>query len=146
MGEINGYINKPDKTDTQTGTTEEILEEQAKEMSWENSHLQFSRLLAEINGVGLSDEQMQGLCEAMDLTEEQINELFDRANVLWEVEKSLILERKEVYVDCPECNNGPLIIEGFSNGRWNCACLNCEHERGKGVFIWDNGKISMADD
>ncbi len=45
---------------------------------WDNDHLQFARLLAEIQMTGpfiISDE----LKESMDLEENQIQEIFDRA-------------------------------------------------------------------
>jgi hypothetical protein len=47
---------------------------------WKNNNIQFPRLLAEIAGiVSISKKDMKALCESMDLTKEEINELFDRA-------------------------------------------------------------------
>lgn len=54
---------------------------------WENNQVQFSRLLAEINSIGLTKEQYQELSESMDLEIEFIDELFDRAIDDWEEHK-----------------------------------------------------------
>ena len=52
---------------------------------WENNHIQFARLLAEIQACcPLTEAQYQELQESMDLLEEEINELFDRADSEWE--------------------------------------------------------------
>ena len=50
---------------------------------WENDLIQFSRLLAEINAIGLTREQYEELSASMDLEIESINELFDRAINAW---------------------------------------------------------------
>jgi hypothetical protein len=50
---------------------------------WENNEIQFPRLLAEIFGI-LTNEQIDFLCESMDLTADDIDELFHRANLEWE--------------------------------------------------------------
>ena len=47
--------------------------------AWNHNELQFCRLLSEIAAVGLTNEQMKGLCESMDLQEQDIYELLDRA-------------------------------------------------------------------
>jgi hypothetical protein len=50
---------------------------------WELNHIQFPRLLAEI--VATQDNlNMQELCESMDLDEEDVYELFERAQSIWE--------------------------------------------------------------
>lgn len=49
---------------------------------WENDEIQFPRLLAEI--VATQDLDYDALCEAMDITEDDIDELFDRAQERWE--------------------------------------------------------------
>ena len=57
---------------------------------WENNNIQFARLLAEIQACcPLTVEQYQELQESMDLFEEEINELFDRADSEWERYKAL---------------------------------------------------------
>lgn len=54
---------------------------------WADDATQFPRLLDEIVAVGLTDEQLAGLCESMDLEPERINELFDRAQAAWDAQK-----------------------------------------------------------
>jgi len=49
--------------------------------------IQFPRLLAEIKAVGLTPEQMNDLSVSMDLSKEEIHELFDRAEEAFEREK-----------------------------------------------------------
>jgi hypothetical protein len=51
---------------------------------WDDDSIQFPRLLAEISAVGLSTEQWEGLCTSMDIDNELLNELFDRADNAWE--------------------------------------------------------------
>lgn len=56
--------------------------------NWKNDYLQFARLLAEIQSnvdFKITDE----LKEAMDLNEDEIAEVFDRADVAWQEVKSL---------------------------------------------------------
>lgn len=52
-------------------------------MKWENNSIQFPRLLAEIAATQDSLD-IEALCEAMDLDEYYITELFDRAQIEWE--------------------------------------------------------------
>lgn len=54
---------------------------------WADNSIQFPRLLAEIMGVGLEGHQWDGLLETMDLTSDQLSELFDRAQIIWERQK-----------------------------------------------------------
>jgi len=54
---------------------------------WADNRIQFPRLLAEINSVGLTPKQYRDLSESMDLTTEEIDELFDRAIQEWEAIK-----------------------------------------------------------
>ena len=51
---------------------------------WKIDALQFPRLLAELRVVGLTREQYNVLCEAMDLHEDDIDELFERAEASWQ--------------------------------------------------------------
>jgi hypothetical protein len=60
---------------------------------WEDDLVQFARLLCEI--VATQDNlQIDALCESMDLLPENINELFERANVVWEKSKNQLLPVK----------------------------------------------------
>ncbi len=54
---------------------------------WKQDSIQFPRLLAEIMGIGLSTRQYKRLREEMDLTNAEINELFDRADAAWQKAK-----------------------------------------------------------
>jgi hypothetical protein len=57
--------------------------------SWHNDHLQFARLLSELVAAGAPNrKQMAELCESMDLSVENINEILDRAQEAWEDVKS----------------------------------------------------------
>lgn len=52
--------------------------------NWDNNHLQFARLLAEIASVGLSKKQLKALAETTDLKPSDLAQLFDRAMLEWE--------------------------------------------------------------
>jgi len=53
--------------------------------SWENNYVQFARLLCEINAnVDISKHDLSDLCDSMDLDVKEINELFDRAHIVFE--------------------------------------------------------------
>jgi hypothetical protein len=54
---------------------------------WEIDAVQFPRLLAEIRGVGLNEEQWDDLLTSMDLESDQLAEIFDRAEADWEAIK-----------------------------------------------------------
>jgi inorganic pyrophosphatase/exopolyphosphatase len=54
---------------------------------WKINNIQFARLLTEINGVGLNKRQMKMLRESMDLTNDDIDEIFDRAIIAFEKNK-----------------------------------------------------------
>ena len=54
---------------------------------WENDHVQFARLLAEI--VATQEKlDIDALCTSMDLTPDDIDELFERAQMCWEAYKT----------------------------------------------------------
>lgn len=46
---------------------------------WPNNAIQFPRLLAEINAIGLTPDQLQELCLNTGLSSEEINDVFERA-------------------------------------------------------------------
>lgn len=53
---------------------------------WENNHVQFARLLAEI--VATQEKlDIDALCASMDLTPGELDELFERAQASWEEHK-----------------------------------------------------------
>jgi len=49
--------------------------------AWRDNSVQFPRLLAEINAIGLARAQMQELANSMDIEGHELDELFDRATV-----------------------------------------------------------------
>ena len=51
--------------------------------NWKNDDIQFPRLLSELAGL-VSLSQLESLSESMDLEVHQIEELFDRAEAVWE--------------------------------------------------------------
>ena len=51
---------------------------------WESDELQFPRLLAEIKAVGLTPDQVNSLCDSMDLTPHDIHDLLYRAEMMFE--------------------------------------------------------------
>lgn len=57
---------------------------------WKLDHIQFPRLLAEIAATQ-DNLDMRLLCESMDLEEEDVDEIFDRAQVVheWNVKNIL---------------------------------------------------------
>jgi len=65
----------------------DALEEQwsAGPYAWKDDSIQFPRLLSEI--AATQDLDMEALAESMDLEVADVNELFDRADRLWELAK-----------------------------------------------------------
>ncbi len=62
--------------------------------NWQDNTIQFPRLIAEI--IATQDKlDMPALCESMDLTRHQLDELFDRAQGVFETWKQSI--RDEAY-------------------------------------------------
>jgi hypothetical protein len=57
--------------------------------NWRNNLIQFARLIAEAEGAGCGIVPTKELCETMDLTPEQINEIVDRAQDTWHQIKEL---------------------------------------------------------
>lgn len=55
---------------------------------WNNNHTQFARLLSEIRAMGLTTAQYETLKAEMDLGYEDIDEVFDRAQLEWEQAKT----------------------------------------------------------
>ncbi len=56
---------------------------------WKQNNIQFPRLLAELEAVGaFTPEVVKGLCDSMDITEEELGDLIDRAQEEWEIIKA----------------------------------------------------------
>lgn len=58
------------------------------ESKWENNSIQFPRMLAELRAVGPTEEQYLHLQDSMDLERGNIDEIFERAEVIWNELKS----------------------------------------------------------
>lgn len=65
---------------------------------WERDDIQFARLLCEIVAVQ-EDLNIPALAESMDLTVDEVNQLFDRADAAWERHKTYDAPQKF----CVEC-------------------------------------------
>lgn len=65
----------------------ESLEERDSKSLWERDDIQFPRLLAEIAATQ-GDLDILALVHSMDLTPQDIDELFDRAQQAWERHKA----------------------------------------------------------
>lgn len=59
---------------------------------WQRDDIQFPRLLAEISATQ-DHLDLQSLAESMDLSVDEVNELFDRAGAAWEATKAQSFER-----------------------------------------------------
>ena len=67
---------------------------------WEDNNIQFPRLLAEIaSTVEITEPQFAELCASMDLSRDEVNELFERAEVEWQriKEESIYKPVRSVY-------------------------------------------------
>jgi hypothetical protein len=62
----------------------DIYDNPCQNPKWLDNSIQFPRLIAEINGIGLTDEMYDLLCESMDLTSDEVDELFERAEAEWQ--------------------------------------------------------------
>ena len=52
---------------------------------WKDNSIQFPRLIAEIiANVNINEMEMRSLRESMDLSQAEVNELFDRAQEEWD--------------------------------------------------------------
>lgn len=51
---------------------------------WYNNSIQFPRLIDEIQAVGLTEDQWDALLESMDLESDELAELFERAQSIWD--------------------------------------------------------------
>lgn len=59
-----------------------------KKSLWENNEIQFARLICEINAaVSISKKDWRSLCDSMDLNDDEVRSLFDRAHDVFEKAK-----------------------------------------------------------
>jgi len=59
---------------------------------WDDNELQFARLLCELVA-NCDDLNIEAVAESMDLTVEEVDSLFDRADSLWEAAKNSVAQR-----------------------------------------------------
>lgn len=92
MREETGF-GLPDDIDTDDAEIH-ILDVKMKTIKelWEDDAIQFPRLIAEIAATdALSSENVWAeLCDSMDLTDSELNVLFDRAEAAWEAAKKAV--------------------------------------------------------
>lgn len=95
---VNSWGDWPPNPDAFGGRTIEDIEdtiyqdetlEHRLNVAWLDNSIQFPRLLAEIIGVGLTEQQWDDICATMDLDSNNLSELFDRAQAEWEKIKEL---------------------------------------------------------
>jgi len=60
------------------------MAKRGKKDLWSDDSVQFPRLLVEINACGLSDLQYVDIAQSMSLTTDRVDELFDRAEKVWD--------------------------------------------------------------
>lgn len=55
------------------------------DINWRNDSIQFPRLIAELMAAGaFTPEVISSLCDQMDLDADQIDEVIDRAQTVWD--------------------------------------------------------------
>jgi hypothetical protein len=62
---------------------------------WIKNFIQFPRLLAEIQAVGLTAKQRREIGESMDLEGHELDDLFERASQQWELIKQGVKPHKK---------------------------------------------------
>lgn len=65
----------------QTDVQGKLAAVESENQVWNDNHIQFPRLIAEI--MATQDLDLECLAESMDLTVDDVNELFDRASEEW---------------------------------------------------------------
>lgn len=111
--------------------------------NWQNNAIQFPRLLAEI--MATQELNMESLAESMDLTIEEVAELFDRADQQWEAaknnkaeetQKSVPLDNHISWKASGEANEYFLMKDGnwLANFRMNGELLVGQQEQYAALF------------
>ena len=107
---------------------------------WNNSAIQFPRLLAEINAcVDISEKDIQALCESMDLDIAEVDELFERAHILFEINKAVVLFDRIATVECPalgcDASNAEIFHHDNEHTHLRCCRCDCQFEVDKNGII-----------
>ena len=99
------------------------------DLIWQNSAIQFPRLIAEINATcKISKADMRRLCESMDLDICEVDELFDRAHRLFEINKAVVLFDRAAAVECPgtSCDSSYCEIFHHDSEHTHLRCCRCD--------------------
>jgi ribosomal protein L37AE/L43A len=84
--------------------------------NWSDSSIQFPRLIAEIAAaVDFSGEHTDDLCRSMNLNCEDLNDLFERADNLWEAIKVIHGDIDRAALECPNCGETGLNVQGIDS-------------------------------
>lgn len=62
--------------------------------NWKNNEVQFARIICELIAIQ-DDLDFPGLCASMDISEEELQELLDRAGTVWENAKQKEKEKRD---------------------------------------------------
>jgi hypothetical protein len=68
---------------------------------WEDDSIQFPRLLAELSAVELPTKLLEEVAESMDLSLDEVGELFERADIAWEKCKRDALREEQAQAGTP---------------------------------------------
>jgi hypothetical protein len=66
---------------------------------WDVDYVQFTRLLDEINAVGLTKDQMMALATSMEVKPEEVKQLLNRASARWDDLKPLMIKKTPLTED-----------------------------------------------
>lgn len=86
---------------------------------WKNNLIQFARLISEVQQIGgFNMTAMDHLCESMDLPQQEVEDLVDRAHDIFELTKRTILPGTTTsdgtLVCCPRCSG----LHVTQAGKW----------------------------
>lgn len=73
---------------------------------WERDDIQFTRLLAEIYAIGLTEEQKDDICRSMEIRVEQLDILLERAEKKFQhIKENLVFQTMSPWDTCQCCNH-----------------------------------------
>jgi hypothetical protein len=95
---ITDFLPQVDRNTTRCAAVKEAIrasDAYDRLSEWEKDHVQFPRLLAEVDMAGLHDGQYEELGIAMDLGRGDLNDLFERAHAVWNAQKASALPKHQ---------------------------------------------------
>jgi hypothetical protein len=99
-------------------------EDMTPDERWKSNDIQFPRLLSEIRALGLQEGHWDSLCMEMDITSDQLEELFTRADHAWEAIKAKTCPPPPDYRTMFFQTSGGNILNYDPNeGTWTNGCL-----------------------